>query len=33
MEEILDRFNEVAVYTKLDLKKAYYMIRIKKGDE
>jgi hypothetical protein len=31
--EILDRFNGAAVYTKLDLKKAYYKIRIKKGDE
>jgi hypothetical protein len=33
IEEILNRLNEAAVYTKLDLKKAYYKIRIKKGDE
>jgi hypothetical protein len=31
--EILNRFNGIAIYTKLDLKKAYYRIRIKKGDE
>jgi hypothetical protein len=29
----LNRLNGAAVYTKLDLKKAYYRIRIKKGDE
>jgi hypothetical protein len=33
MGEILNRFNGAAVYTKLDLKKIYYRIRIKKGDE
>jgi hypothetical protein len=33
IEETLDRLNETAVYTKLDLKKAYYRIRIKKGNE
>jgi hypothetical protein len=33
VEEILNRFSGAAVYTKLDLKKAYYKIRIKKGDE
>jgi hypothetical protein len=33
MKEILDRFNGVAVYTKFDLKKTYYKIRIKKEDE
>jgi hypothetical protein len=33
MGEILDRFSGVAVYTKLDLKEAYYRIRIKKRDE
>jgi hypothetical protein len=31
--EILNRLNGAAVYTKLDLKKIYYKIRIKKGDE
>jgi hypothetical protein len=31
--EILDRFNGVAVYTKLDLKEVYYRICIKKGNE
>jgi hypothetical protein len=31
--KILNRFNRVAVYTKLDLKKIYYRIRIKKGNE
>jgi hypothetical protein len=31
--ETLNRFNGAAVYTKLDLKEAYYRIRIKKGDE
>jgi hypothetical protein len=29
----LNRFNGAAIYTKLDLKKVYYRIRIKKGDE
>ncbi len=33
IEEILNRFSGVAVYTKLDFKKIYYRIRIKKGDE
>jgi hypothetical protein len=33
MGETLNRLNGAAVYTKLDLKKAYYKIRIKKGDE
>jgi hypothetical protein len=33
MGEILNRLNGVAVYTKLDLKKTYYRIRIKKKDE
>jgi hypothetical protein len=33
IREILDRLNEAAIYTKLDLKEAYYRIRIKKGDE
>jgi hypothetical protein len=33
MGEILNRLSGVAIYTKLDLKKAYYKIRIKKGDE
>jgi hypothetical protein len=32
MRKILNRFNGAAIYTKLDLKKAYYRIRIKKGD-
>jgi hypothetical protein len=31
--ETLDRLNGAAIYTKLDLKKVYYRIRIKKGDE
>jgi hypothetical protein len=31
--ETLDRLNEIAIYTKLDLKKIYYKIRIKKEDE
>jgi hypothetical protein len=33
VREILNRFNGIAVYTKLDLKEIYYRIRIKKGDE
>jgi hypothetical protein len=33
VREILDRLNGVVIYTKLDLKKAYYRIRIKKRDE
>jgi hypothetical protein len=33
MGKILNRLSGAAVYTKLDLKKAYYRIRIKKGDE
>jgi hypothetical protein len=33
MEEILDRLNGAAVYTKFDLKDIYYKIRIRKGDE
>jgi hypothetical protein len=33
IREILNRFNGVAIYTKLDLKETYYKIRIKKGDE
>jgi hypothetical protein len=33
MRETLNRFSEAAVYTKFDLKKTYYRIRIKKGDE
>jgi hypothetical protein len=33
MGETLNRLNGAAIYTKLDLKKAYYRIRIKKGDE
>jgi hypothetical protein len=33
IEKILDRFNGAVIYTKFDLKEAYYRIRIKKGDE
>jgi hypothetical protein len=33
MGETLDRLSEAAIYTKLDLKKIYYRIRIKKRDE
>jgi hypothetical protein len=33
IKKILDRLNGAPVYTKLDLKKAYYRIRIKKEDE
>jgi hypothetical protein len=33
VREILDRFNKVAIYIKLDLKDAYYWIRIREGDE
>jgi hypothetical protein len=33
INEILNCFSEVAVYTKFDLKKAYYRIRIKKENE
>jgi hypothetical protein len=33
IKEILNRLNGAAVYTKLNLKKAYYRIRIKKGNE
>jgi hypothetical protein len=31
--ETLNRLNGAAIYTKLDFKKIYYRIRIKKGDE
>jgi len=31
--ETLDRLSEAKRFTKLDLKDAYYYIRIKKGDE
>jgi hypothetical protein len=31
--EILNRFSGAAIYTKFNLKKIYYRIRIKKGDE
>jgi hypothetical protein len=33
IEEILNRFNGAAIYTKLDFKNTYYRIRIRKGDE
>jgi hypothetical protein len=33
MGEILTRFSKAISYPKLDLKKVYYKIRIKKGDE
>jgi hypothetical protein len=33
VEEILNRLSGAAVYTKLDLKKIYYRIRINKGNE
>jgi hypothetical protein len=33
IEETLNRLNGTAIYTKLDLKKTYYKIRIKKGNE
>jgi hypothetical protein len=33
IKKILNRFNEIAVYTKFDLKNIYYKIRIRKGDE
>jgi hypothetical protein len=33
IEKILNRLNGTAIYTKFDLKKIYYRIRIKKGDE
>jgi hypothetical protein len=33
MKETLDRFNGAAIYTKFNLKNAYYKIRIRKGDE
>jgi hypothetical protein len=33
IREILNRFNGAVIYTKFDLKKIYYRIRIKKGDE
>jgi hypothetical protein len=33
MGEILNRFNGIAIYTKFDLKKIYYKIRIKKENE
>jgi hypothetical protein len=33
MGETLNRLNETAIYTKLDLKETYYRIRIKKGNE
>jgi hypothetical protein len=33
MRKILNRLNGAAIYTKLDFKKIYYKIRIKKEDE
>jgi hypothetical protein len=33
VEETLNRFSGAAIYTKLDLKEAYYRIRIKKENE
>jgi hypothetical protein len=33
IEKILNRLNEIIIYTKFDLKEIYYKIRIKKGDE
>jgi hypothetical protein len=33
MRETLNRFSGAVVYTKFDLKEAYYKIRIKKGNE
>jgi hypothetical protein len=33
IEEILDRLNGAAVYTKFDFKNIYYKIRIRKRDE
>jgi hypothetical protein len=33
VEEILDRLNGAAIYTKFNLKKTYYRIRIKKENE
>jgi hypothetical protein len=33
IRETLNRFSVAAIYTKFDLKKAYYRIRIKKEDE
>jgi hypothetical protein len=33
IEKILNRFNKIAIYTKLDHKNIYYKIRIRKGDE
>jgi hypothetical protein len=33
IEEILDRLNGAAIYTKLDFKNIYYKIRIRKKDE
>ena len=33
ISEILNRLGEVVVFTKLDLRNAYYLIRIKEGHE
>ena len=33
MGEILDRVNGAAIFSKIDLKDAYYRIRIRPGDE
>jgi hypothetical protein len=32
-KKLLDRLNEIAVYTKFNLKNIYYKIRIRKGNE
>ena len=33
MKELQDRVNKAKLFTKLDLKNGYNLIRIKKGDE
>ncbi len=33
IDEILDRFSVARVFTKIDVKNAYYRLRIREGDE
>ncbi len=33
IDEILDRFSDARVFTKVDVKNAYYRLRIREGDE
>ena len=33
VSEMLDRLSKAAIYTKLDLRDAYYRLRIREGDK